>query len=181
MTFKLQSRIVLYLIWFPSNLTCCYERYGCCIVDNIVEAVQRSNIYIYISINAFYDELDRLLTSTQKSDKLFLLGDLNARLDRDFNICTDVIGHDRLGMQNSNEARLLETCAVHQLVVSNTLFRLSDKQKTSWMHPRSRHWHLADYVITRRRDIRDVKVARAMRGAECWTDHRLIKPICSCH
>ena len=46
------------------------------------------------------------------------------------------------------------------------------------MHPRSHNWHLLDCVITRKRDQRDVKITRAMRGAECWTDlsdHRLIR------
>lgn len=41
------------------------------------------------------------------------------------------------------------------------------------MHPRSKHWHL-DYVIVRQRDRQDVKVTKAMCGAECWTDHRLL-------
>ena len=42
------------------------------------------------------------------------------------------------------------------------------------MHPRSKHWHLIDYVIVRRRDRRDVKITRAMCGTEWCTDHRLI-------
>jgi len=42
------------------------------------------------------------------------------------------------------------------------------------MHPRSKHWHLLDYVIVRRSDRRDVHLTRAMRGAECWTDHPLV-------
>ena len=42
------------------------------------------------------------------------------------------------------------------------------------MHPRSKHWHLIDYVIVRQRDRQDVRVTKAMCGAECWTDHRLI-------
>ena len=46
--------------------------------------------------------------------------------------------------------------------------------KTSWMHPSSKHWHLIDYVIVRRRDLNEVQITRAMRGAECSTDHRLI-------
>ena len=45
---------------------------------------------------------------------------------------------------------------------------------TSWMHPRSCHCHLIDYIIYRSRDISDVTRTRAMRGAECSTDHRLI-------
>ena len=43
------------------------------------------------------------------------------------------------------------------------------------MHPRSKHWHLIDYVIVRRRDLNEVQITRAMRGAECSTDHRLIR------
>jgi len=43
------------------------------------------------------------------------------------------------------------------------------------MHPRSKHWHLLDYVIVRRCDRRGVHLTRVMRGAECWTDHRLVR------
>ena len=42
------------------------------------------------------------------------------------------------------------------------------------MHPCSKHWHLIDYVIVRNKDRQDVLVTKAMCGAECWTDHRLI-------
>jgi hypothetical protein len=42
------------------------------------------------------------------------------------------------------------------------------------MHPRSKHWHLIDYIIVRRRDRQDVNVTKAMCGADCWTDHRLV-------
>ena len=43
------------------------------------------------------------------------------------------------------------------------------------MHPRSKQWHLLDYVIVRQRDWKDVLSTRAMRGATCWSDHRLIR------
>ena len=42
------------------------------------------------------------------------------------------------------------------------------------MHPRSKHWHLIDYVIIRRRDLNEEQITRDMRGAECSTDHLLI-------
>ena len=42
------------------------------------------------------------------------------------------------------------------------------------MHPRSKHWHLIDYVIVRRKDRQDVRVTKTMCGADCWTDHRLV-------
>ena len=49
------------------------------------------------------------------------------------------------------------------------------------MHPRSKQWHLIDYIIVRQRDLRDVCITRAMRGAECWTDHRLIRAVLKLH
>ena len=42
------------------------------------------------------------------------------------------------------------------------------------MHPRSKHWHLIDYIITRKSDLKDFAKSRVYRGAECWTDHRLL-------
>ena len=40
--------------------------------------------------------------------------------------------------------------------------------------PRSKHWHLIDYVLVRKKDRQDVCVTKSMCGADCWTDHRLI-------
>lgn len=40
------------------------------------------------------------------------------------------------------------------------------------MHAPSKHWHLI-VIIVRGTDLRGVHITRAMRGAECWTDHRM--------
>ena len=69
---------------------------------------------------------------------------------------------------------LLKKCVEHDLLVNNTVFRLPNRNKTSWMHPRSKHWHLKDYVIVRRTDRQDVTVTKTMCGAYCCTDHSLI-------
>ena len=58
-------------------------------------------------------------------------------------------------------------CAEHRLLITNTTFRMKNKHKTSWMHPRSKHWHLLDYVITRQRDRADVLLTRAIAGSRC--------------
>ena len=43
------------------------------------------------------------------------------------------------------------------------------------MHPRSKHWYQIDFIITRQRDIKDILITRAMRGADCWSDHILLR------
>ena len=49
------------------------------------------------------------------------------------------------------------------------------ERKTTSVHPRSRHWHMIDFIITRCRDKMDIQSTRAMRGANCWTDHQMLR------
>lgn len=125
--------------------------------------------------DAFYESLDAALTKIPGSDKLVLMGDFNARVGTDNKLWKQVIGRHGTGKINSNGLRLLSLCSEHQLILTNTIFQLKKKYITTWMHPRSKHWHLLDYIITRQQDQNDVCITRAMRGAECWTDHRLIR------
>ncbi|BHF85325.1 hypothetical protein SprV_1002848800 [Sparganum proliferum] len=62
----------------------------------------------------------------------------------------------------------------HRLILANTFFSLPEREEATWRHPRSRQWHLLDYVLVRRRDQRDVLVTKAIAGADGWTDHRLV-------
>ncbi|BHF82081.1 hypothetical protein SprV_0802521700 [Sparganum proliferum] len=42
------------------------------------------------------------------------------------------------------------------------------------MHPRSRQWHLLDYVLAQRQDQQDVMVTKIILDADRWSDHRLV-------
>uniref|UniRef100_A0A183SGQ5 Calcium-transporting ATPase n=1 Tax=Schistocephalus solidus TaxID=70667 RepID=A0A183SGQ5_SCHSO len=61
---------------------------------------------------------------------------------------------------------LLQTCAEHRLLLTNTSFCLPTWKKATWMHPRSRRWHLLDYVLFRRRDRQDYLVNKAISDAD---------------
>ena len=108
------------------------------------------------------------------------MGDFNAKVGKDQASWKEILGSQGVGKINSN-GLLLSKCAEHELRVTDTVFRQADKFKTTWMHPRSKQWHLIDYIIVRQRDLRDVCITRAMRGAECWTDHRLIRAVLKLH
>ncbi len=129
----------------------------------------------------FYEDLDQLIKTTPENDKLMILGDFNARVGNDHESWKGVLGRHGVGKINDNGLLLLSKCAEYSLCITNTWYRLADKFKTTWMHPRSKHWHMIDYIIVRQRDIKDVLVTRSMRGAECWTDHRLIRSTMKLH
>ena len=123
----------------------------------------------------FYENLKTIIRKTARHVKLILLGDFNARVGSDLSAWERVIGHHGVGNENSNGSLLLTMCAEFQLVITNTLFQQAEKYKISWMHPRSKHWHLIDYTIIRQRDIYDVRKTRARRCRVCWSDHIMIR------
>ena len=96
-------------------------------------------------------------------------------MGRDFELRKEVLGRHGIGICNGNGRLLLEFCSKHQLVITNTLFQQKDRFKATWRHPRSKHWHLLHYVLTRQHGTRDVLHTRVMPSADCHTDHRLAR------
>ena len=123
----------------------------------------------------FYAALESILQKIPSSDKVILMGDFNARVGSNSQLWEGALGTHGIGKVNDNGLLLLELCVKHNLSISNTFFQQKDKYKTTWMHPRSKCWHMIDFVIVRQRDRRDIRLTRVMRGAECWTDHRLVR------
>ena len=103
----------------------------------------------------FYEILLRTIRSVPPKDKLILLGDFNARVGRDHDILGNVLGHHGVGKANCNGTLLLGLCAANEHVITNTIFQQKNSLKTTWMHPKSRHWHLLDGKGTSRTSILD--------------------------
>lgn len=103
------------------------------------------------------------------------MGDFNARVGKDHQLWHCIVGNQGISSCNANGLLLLGLCAECNLCITNTIFRLRIREKTSWMHLCSHQWHLIDYVITRRKDLSLVLITKALRGADdCWTDHRFM-------
>ena len=94
------------------------------------------------TIEQFYANLISVLDSVPANDKLILLGDFIARVGHDHSRWEGVLDrHGTAGNLNANGLLLLSKCTEYDLAITNTVFRMADKYKTSWMHPRSKQWH----------------------------------------
>uniref|UniRef100_A0A0L8GH98 Endonuclease/exonuclease/phosphatase domain-containing protein n=1 Tax=Octopus bimaculoides TaxID=37653 RepID=A0A0L8GH98_OCTBM len=82
------------------------------------------------TVGKFYDDLAQLLRKVPISDKLVILGDINARAGKD-NVSWPVLGRHESGKYNKNGVALLTFCTYNNQVVTNTLFKQKNKYKTT--------------------------------------------------
>ena len=129
----------------------------------------------------FYELLGQTVQKIPPTDKVIILGDFNARVGDDFTSWPIALGKFGRDKSNSNCEQLFSICTQFNLAITNTFFKMPDHWYYSWQHPRSKRCHLLDYVITRRVDLADIRSTRAMRGADCSTDHYLIRSLCNLH
>ena len=122
----------------------------------------------------FYDELGTTLSHCPPKEFLYILGDFNARVGADHQSWPTCLGMFGIGKMNSNGQRLLELCCHHNLCITNTFFHTKPQHKVSWRHPRSKHWHQLDLIITRRSCLPEIKLTRTYHSADCDTDHSLV-------
>ena len=123
----------------------------------------------------FYSDLRKILSSIPFHDQIIMLGDFNARVGNDELVWPGVLGKHGIGSMNSNGLLLLSICSEFDLSITNTFYQQPDRHKTSWKHPRSKHWHMLDYVIVRRRDISSVYKTRSLSIPEYLSDHKIIR------
>ena len=109
----------------------------------------------------FYEQFDQVIRSTPTSDKLVIFGDFNARVGRDYSSW-------EVGKINCQRpAPPQQVCRAQPL---NHQRLVQDGRQVQDHLDAPEVETLIDFIIVRQRDIRDVRMTRAMRGAECWTD-----------
>ena len=107
----------------------------------------------------FYESLNAVV-NTDKQDRIIVLGDLNARVGSDWELW-HVLGKHGIDKINSNGLMLLEFCTQNHLTVMGSFFQLRAKLKSTWQHPRSKHWHQLDHVIANKSAKLAINVVKA--------------------
>ena len=121
----------------------------------------------------FYNQLTTLLDEIGNRKELFIIGDLNGRTGRATG--SEIVGRFGETVTNDNGERLIETCAEYNLKIWNGFFKHKDIHKYTWTQPTRKLKSIIDYVIGRTRTRIKVEDTRVFRGAECGSDHHLLK------
>ena len=126
------------------------------------------------SKDAFYEQLQAELENTPRHEMKIVMGDLNAKVGADNTAHERSMGREGCGTSNDNGERLLELCAMHDLVIGGTLFQHPEIHKLTWCSPNGRDKNMIDHLMingTWRRSLLDVRVRR---GADVGSDHHLV-------
>ena len=65
-------------------------------------------------------------------------------------------------------------CTLNQLTVMNTWFQKKYIYYGTWMHPAMKQFHMIDLKVMRVKQRVCCGNVQVMRGANCWTDHKLV-------
>ena len=102
------------------------------------------------------------------------MGDLNARVGRDEKSWSGVIGKQGEETLNRNGHRLLDSCALHELVILNTIFQHKEIHKFTWESKGRGLRSIIDYFIVRRALRPGVVDVRVVGDTELESDHHLV-------
>lgn len=126
---------------------------------------------------SFISDLQEVVDDVPSTDVLMLLGDFNARVGsgEPEDLWWDVRG--KFGLRECNDAgrELLQFCMINHCTILNTVFQKQKRFLGTWTHPASKIAHMIDYVIMRSNHRGLCTDVQVMRGAECWSDHQMVR------
>ena len=126
--------------------------------------------------DAFYASLHSALSSAPSRDMTIVLGDFNARVGSRSSQWSSVIGPYGPRELNENGEQLLDFCAGHDLIVSNTWFQHKPIHQLTWYRngDRSKAGHLIDLVLVNRKFRSSLLDTRVFRCTHHQSDHELV-------
>lgn len=128
-----------------------------------------------VEIDIFYGTLENVCDRVKKYDTLIILGDFNARIWKE-GFVNSVAGrlslHDEI---SSNGLKLCQWAGKSSLKIISTDFQHKDIHKGTWQISKKETANQIDHVLMNTRRRFSVTDLKACRGANCDSDHYLVK------
>ena len=122
--------------------------------------------------DAFWELLNECLEGFSASERVMVMGDLNARVG-DSEV-EGIVGKYGVPRVNENGERLVEICAEREFVIGNTWFKKKECKKYTW--ERGEQKGMIDLILISRAHVKSllkVEVKRGMAGG--MSDHHLVR------
>lgn len=123
--------------------------------------------------DAFYEEVQRTLDDSE--GETVMLGDFNARVGNDPDVCGGAIGRYGEEVMNDNGERLVDLCVANNLVIANTMFPHKRIHQFTREEPARNEKSIIDYFLVKKEELKTVIDCRVHRGYEIGSDHYLVK------
>ena len=125
-------------------------------------------------IEAFYSDIEMVLSKIDKSDVIILTGDWNAKIGTDNDDWQSVMGRYGYGDRNERGERLLEFATVHNFYICNTRFEQKPSRKWTWASPDGIHKNMIDLILIQQKWKTSVINCRTFQSADISSDHSLV-------
>jgi len=126
------------------------------------------------SKHSFYEELEQVFEHFPKYHMKILLGEFNAKVERE-NIFKLTIGEESPHQDsNDNGVRIVNFATSQNLLVKSTMFPHWNIHKYTWNSPDGKVPNQIGHVLIDRRWHSSVLDVQSFTGADCDTDHYLV-------
>ncbi len=128
--------------------------------------------------DAFYNQLQDVISEVPRHDVTVLCGDFNAQIGANRQGLEHVIGPYGTGRHTTNNGEhLLLFCNTNGLCIGNTFFAHKQIHKKTWCEPNGLTNNEIDYICISRRWRSALQDTRVYRGADVGSDHHLLKAV----
>lgn len=125
--------------------------------------------------DSFYEELAKVIGKIPRYDVKIVLGDLNAKIGKEAMYNDITGGHSKHELTNENGKKLIEFATEMRMKIMSTSFQRKEIYKGTWVSPDGNTCNQIDHVLIERKHANCIKNVRSQRGAECESDHFMVK------
>lgn len=127
-------------------------------------------------VEEVYGNIDKIIENVKGEENLVIMGDWNVVVGEEK--VNNVTGAFGLGRRNERGEQLLEFCAKHNLIVTNTCFNQRRRRRYTWKIPGDINRYQIDYIMVKNRLKNQIKESRSYPGADIDSDHNLVMMKC---
>ncbi|XP_049782515.1 craniofacial development protein 2-like [Schistocerca cancellata] len=123
--------------------------------------------------DTLWDTLRETIEKIPRRKELIIMGDLNGGVG--IRESSRIVGKHGEDEYNDNGERLIAFCEQFDLKITNTFFKHKDIHKYTWQQNTKELRSIIDYIIIRQTSSFKAVDVRSYRGAQCGSDHYLVK------